>query len=114
MQHGRRANSIVKNMLLHARGGLRRASPGRHQRARRGELNLAYHGTRAEKREFNITLEKSGSIRKPERSIFFPQEIVRVLLNLISNGFYATAKRSVEAKWSPMSRPSSATTRGPR
>ena len=49
---------------------------------------LAYHGARAAKQGFNITLEQSFD---PAAGIVdvFPQEITRVLLNLISNGFYA-------------------------
>ena len=55
-------------------------------------MNLAYHGARAEKPGFNITLQRdldpsAGMIN------LYPQEITRVLLNLISNGFYAANKR---------------------
>ena len=59
-------------------------------------LNLAYHGARAEKQGFNITLEKSLDPAAGEVDLF-PQEITRVLLNLISNGFYAATKRKAEA-----------------
>ena len=59
-------------------------------------LNLAYHGARAEKQGFNITLEKSFDPAAGEVDLF-PQEITRVLLNLISNGFYAATKRKAEA-----------------
>jgi len=55
-------------------------------------LNLAYHGARAEKQGFNITLERSFDPVAGEADLF-PQEITRVLLNLISNGFYAAIKR---------------------
>ena len=55
-------------------------------------LNLAYHGARAEKPGFNITLEQSFDPAAGEVDVF-PQEITRVLLNLISNGFYAATKR---------------------
>ena len=95
VQHGRRADSIVKNMLLHSREGA-----GEHRRVDinivvKESLNLAYHGARAEKRGFNITLEESFDPSAGEVDVF-PQEITRVLLNLISNGFYATTKRNVE------------------
>ena len=55
-------------------------------------LNLAYHGARAEKPDFNVTIEKSLD---PNAGVadLYPQEMTRVLLNLISNGFYATTKR---------------------
>jgi two-component system NtrC family sensor kinase len=92
VQHGKRADSIVKNMLLHSREG----SGERRQadiNALVGEsLNLAYHGARAEKAGFSITLEhdldpEAGTIE------LYPQEITRALLNLISNGFYAATRR---------------------
>src|SRR5208283_5099770 len=59
-------------------------------------LNLAYHGARAEKQGFNITLERSFDPAAGEVDLF-PQEITRVLLNLISNGFYAATKRKAQA-----------------
>ncbi len=59
-------------------------------------LNLAYHGARAEKQGFVITLERSFDPAAGEVDLF-PQEITRVLLNLISNGFYAASKRKAEA-----------------
>ena len=55
-------------------------------------LNLAYHGARAEKQGFNIKLEKSFDPAAGEADVF-PQDITRILLNLISNGFYAAIKR---------------------
>jgi two-component system, NtrC family, sensor kinase len=58
-------------------------------------LNLAYHGARAEKQGFNITMERSFDPAAGEVDLF-PQEITRVLLNLISNGFYAATKRKAE------------------
>ena len=97
VQHGNRADSIVKNMLLHARAG-----SGEHRSVEinalvEESLNLAYHGARAEKQGFNITLERSFDPAAGEASLF-PQEMTRVLLNLISNGFYAASKRKTEAK----------------
>ncbi|MGB8446883.1 MAG: ATP-binding protein, partial [Pseudolabrys sp.] len=58
-------------------------------------LNLAYHGARAEKQSFNIKLEKLFDPTAGEADVF-PQDITRVLLNLISNGFYAATKRKAE------------------
>jgi PAS domain S-box-containing protein len=92
VQHGKRADSIVKNMLLHSHEG-----SGEHRRVEintvvRESLNLAYHGARAERRGFNIKLEESLDPSAGEVDIF-PQEMTRALLNLISNGFYATTKR---------------------
>ena len=59
-------------------------------------LNLAYHGARAERQGFNITLERSFDPAAGDVDLF-PQEITRALLNLISNGFYAASKRKAEA-----------------
>ena len=92
VQHGKRANSIVRNMLLHSREG-----SGEHRSADinalvEESLNLAYHGARAEKPGFNVMLKRdldpdAGAVE------LYPQEITRALLNLISNGFYAATQR---------------------
>jgi two-component system NtrC family sensor kinase len=92
VQHGRRADSIVKNMLLHSREG-----GGEHRLSDinalvEESLNLAYHGARAEKPQFDVTLKRELDPAAGQAEVF-PQEITRVLLNLISNGFHAVAKR---------------------
>ncbi len=96
VQHGKRADSIVKNMLLHSRAGSGEHRPVDINALVDESLNLAYHGARAEKQGFNITLERSFDPAAGEVDLF-PQEITRVLLNLISNGFYAATKRKAEA-----------------
>ena len=96
VQHGKRADSIVKNMLLHSRQGSQEHRPVGINAIVEESLNLAYHGARAEKQGFNITLERSLDPTAGEVDLF-PQEITRVLLNLISNGFYAATKRKAEA-----------------
>ena len=95
VQHGKRADSIVKNMLLHSRQGSQEHRPVDVNALVEESLNLAYHGARAEKPGFNITLERSLDPTAGEVDVF-PQEITRVLLNLISNGFYAATKRKAE------------------
>jgi signal transduction histidine kinase len=95
VQHGKRADSIVKNMLLHSREGSGEHRPVDINALVEESLNLAYHGARAEKQGFNITLERSLDPTAGEADIF-PQEITRALLNLISNGFYAATKRNAE------------------
>ena len=97
VQHGKRADSIVKNMLLHSRQG-----SGEHRRADINaivdeSLNLAYHGARAEKPGFGITLQRDLDPSVGMADVY-PQEIVRALLNLISNGFYAATKRKADAE----------------
>jgi signal transduction histidine kinase len=96
VQHGKRADAIVKNMLLHSREG-----SGEHRVVDinalvEESLNLAYHGARAEKQGFNITMERSLDPNAGQADVF-PQDITRVLLNLISNGFYAATRRRAEA-----------------
>jgi signal transduction histidine kinase len=92
VQHGKRADAIVKNMLLHSRQGSAEHRLVDINAIVEESLNLAFHGARAEKQGFTITLERSLD---PEagRVDCFPQEITRVLLNMISNGFYAATKR---------------------
>ena len=92
VQHGKRADSIVKNMLLHSREGSGEHRPADINALVEESLNLAYHGARAEKSGFNITLKRDFD---PAAGLIdlYPQEITRVFLNLISNGFYAAAKR---------------------
>jgi signal transduction histidine kinase len=96
VQHGRRADAIVKNMLLHSRQGSGEHRPVDINALVEESLNLAYHGARAEKPGFNITLNRSFDPNAGEVDVF-PQEITRVFLNLISNGFYAATKRKGEA-----------------
>ena len=96
VQHGKRADAIVKNMLLHSRQGSGEHRPIEINTLVEESLNLAYHGARAEKQGFEITLERSFDPAAGEVDLF-PQEITRVLLNLISNGFYAASKRKAEA-----------------
>jgi two-component system NtrC family sensor kinase len=96
VQHGKRADAIVKNMLLHSREGSGEHRPVDINALLEESLNLAYHGARAEKQGFNITLERSLDPTAGEVDVF-PQDITRVLLNLISNGFYAATKRKAQA-----------------
>jgi signal transduction histidine kinase len=96
VQHGKRADSIVKNMLLHSRQGSGEHRPVDINAIVDESLNLAYHGARAENTDFNITMHRSFD---PAVGMAdgYPQEITRVLLNLISNGFYAATKRKADA-----------------
>jgi two-component system, NtrC family, sensor kinase len=95
VQHGKRADAIVKNMLQHSREG-----SGEHRVVDinalvEESLNLAWHGARAEKQGFDVTLERSFDPSAGEADIF-PQDITRALLNLIINGFYAATKRKAD------------------
>ncbi|HEX5455146.1 MAG TPA: PAS-domain containing protein [Stellaceae bacterium] len=96
VQHGKRADSIVQNMLLHSREGSGERRSADINGLVSESLNLAYHGARAEKAGFSITLKHDLD---PEAGTadLYPQEISRALLNVISNGFYAATRRKVEA-----------------
>ncbi|MDE3175589.1 MAG: GAF domain-containing protein [Pseudomonadota bacterium] len=92
VHHGRRADSIVKNMLLHSREGSGERALVNVNGMVEEALNLAYHGARAEKPGFNVTIEKALDPECGEADLYL-QEVTRALLNLIANSFYATAKR---------------------
>jgi signal transduction histidine kinase/uncharacterized membrane protein len=92
VQHGKRADAIVKNMLLHSRESSGEHRPVDINALVEESLNLAWHGARAEKQGFEITLKQSFDPSAGEADVF-PQDITRALLNLISNGFYAAIKR---------------------
>jgi signal transduction histidine kinase len=91
VQHGKRADAIVKNMLLHSREGSGEHRPVDVNALVEESLNLAYHGARAEKQGFKINMERSFDPTAGQVDVY-PQEITRALLNLISNGFYAATK----------------------
>jgi two-component system, NtrC family, sensor kinase len=96
VQHGKRADSIVKNMLQHSREGSGEHRPADINALVDESLNLAYHGARAETAGFSIAFQRDLDPTVGMADVY-PQEITRVLLNLISNGFYAAAKRKAEA-----------------
>jgi len=92
-EHGRRADGIVKSMLLHSRG-----SSGERQSVDLNALieealNLAYHGARAQNQSFDIRVEREFDPALAPIELV-PQDVTRVFLNLISNGLYAIQKRN--------------------
>lgn len=95
VQHGKRADSIIKNMLLHSREGSGERRTAEINAIVEESLNLAYHGARGERPGFNVTIERALD---PEagRIDLYAQELTRVLLNIVSNGFYAVTKRKAE------------------
>jgi PAS domain S-box-containing protein len=94
-EHGKRADSIVKNMLLHSREGPSERQTSNLNAIADEALNLAYHGARAENPKFNIEMVKSLAVDVGAVECF-PQDLMRVFLNLITNGMYAAHKRGVE------------------
>src|SRR3989339_457359 len=102
-QHGKRADSIVKGMLLHSRG-----SSGEKVLTNINDLldqyvNLAYHGLRAQDKEFNITIEKDYD-KTLDKVNIVPQDISRVFLNIINNACYAAYDKKKKSRddFSPM------------
>jgi two-component system NtrC family sensor kinase len=93
VEHGQRADNIVKSMLEHSRGVSGERREVDFNALIEEALSLAYHGARAHDTNFNITLERDYA---PALAVIevAPQEMTRVLLNLIGNGFYATNKRA--------------------
>ena len=95
-EHGKRADGIVTSMLAHSRGGSSERQSVDLNRLVDEALNLAYRGARAQDQAFNVALE-----RDLDRNVgpieLVPQDITRVCLNLIGNGFYAATKRRNEA-----------------
>jgi signal transduction histidine kinase len=96
-EHGKRADSIVKNMLLHSREGRSEPQTVNLNSIADEALNLAYHGMRAEHPGFNIEIIKSLAPEVGEVECI-PQDLMRVLLNLISNGMYAANRRRIQAR----------------
>ena len=91
-EHGRRADGIVKSMLEHSRGESGERRPVDLNALVEEALNLAYHGARAQDQSFNIALERDFAAAVAPIELV-PQDVTRVLLNLIGNGFYAAIKR---------------------
>jgi signal transduction histidine kinase len=91
-QHGQRADSIVKGMLLHSRGESGERRPADINAILDEYVMLAFHGMRAQDNSFNIKIEKAydDSIGRVE---VVPQNLSRVFLNLINNAFYATHEK---------------------
>jgi signal transduction histidine kinase len=92
-EHGRRADGIVRSMLLHSRGGSGEWQSVDLNGLIEETLNLAYHGARAQDQNFNITMERDLDPKLAPIEVV-PQDLTRVFLNLFGNGFYATAKKS--------------------
>ncbi|MDQ3843737.1 MAG: ATP-binding protein, partial [Bacteroidota bacterium] len=101
--HGRRADAIVKSMLLHSRKSTGEKELTDINKLIDEYLRLAYHGMRAKDKNFTITLHTDFDSGIDKISIV-PQEIGRVLLNLFNNAFYAVQekKRKVKDTYEPV------------
>jgi len=102
-EHGKRADNIVRNMLLHSRGETGERRPADLNAILDEYVMLAYHGMRGTDATFNIKIEKDydSSIGRVE---FFPQDLSRVFLNLVNNACYAThqKKKKLEEDYAPV------------
>jgi signal transduction histidine kinase/HAMP domain-containing protein len=92
IEHGRRADGIVTSMLLHSRGGSGERQKSDLNALLEEALNLAFHGARAQDQSFNVVLERDLDPDLGTLEIV-PQDMIRVLLNLFGNAFYAVNKR---------------------
>jgi signal transduction histidine kinase len=93
-EHGKRADSIVKGMLLHSRTSTGEKVPADLNALCDEYLRLAYHGMRAKDRDFNADFELSLESELPKVEVV-PQDIGRVLLNLLNNAFQAIQEKSL-------------------
>lgn len=90
--HGKRADSIVKGMLQHSRNSGEEKELTNVNTLADEYMRLSYHGLRAKDKTFNADFSLELAEDLPEM-LMVPQDIGRVLLNLINNGFYAVAER---------------------
>ncbi|MFN8354597.1 MAG: ATP-binding protein [Spirosomataceae bacterium] len=96
--HGKRASSIVKGMLEHSRTGTGERVLTDMNTLCDEYLRLSYHGMRAKDNQFNADFELIADRNLPKINVV-PQDIGRVLLNLINNAFYAVHQRiTLEAR----------------
>lgn len=91
-EHGKRAESIIKNMLIQTRSSNIDKIPIDVNQLVDEYLNLAYHGLRAQNNKFNAKLEKQLDAAIPKVTAS-PQTIGRVFLNIINNGLYAANEK---------------------
>ena len=91
-QHGGRAASIVRGMLEHSRTSSGERTPTDLNQLADEYLRLAYHGLRAKDKTFNATLKPDFDPALPPVDVI-AQDLGRVLLNLLSNAFYAVRQR---------------------
>jgi two-component system, NtrC family, sensor kinase len=90
LHHGKRADAIVKGMLQHSRSSTGQKELVDINALADEYLRLSYHGLRAKDKSFNASFEMHFDLNLPKVEVT-PQDIGRVLLNLINNAFYAVA-----------------------
>jgi two-component system NtrC family sensor kinase len=95
--HGKRASGIVKGMLEHSRTSTGERELTDINQLAEEYLRLAYHGLKAKNQDFNSDYEFINDTNLPQLNVV-PQEIGRVLLNLINNAFYAVNERAKQGE----------------
>ena len=90
--HGKRADAIVKGMLQHSRASTGQKEPTDINALADEYLRLSYHGLRAKDKSFNATMQTDFDESIGKINII-PQDIGRVILNLINNAFYAVTEK---------------------
>lgn len=96
-QHGKRADSIVKGMLMHSRGKAGERQETDVNNLLEEYVNLAYHGMRAQDTSFNITIHQDYD-RSIDPFPVVPQDLSRALLNILNNACYATHQKFRDRK----------------
>ncbi|WP_373400695.1 sensor histidine kinase [Algoriphagus halophilus] len=91
--HGKRADSIVKGMLEHSRSNAREKVPTDLNLLANEFLRLSYHGIRAKDKAFNADFELELDEELPKVTVV-PQDIGRVILNMVNNAFYTVNEKS--------------------
>ena len=101
--HGKRAEAIVKGMLQHSRSSSGQKEPTDINVLTNEYIRLAYHGMRAKDKSFNVKLDTTLD-SSLEKIVIMPQEIGRVILNLVNNAFYAVneKKKNYSSGYEPM------------
>jgi len=92
-EHGKRAESIVKGMLQHSRGKTGEFEMVDINNLVSEYMNLAYHGMRAKDKSFNTSLKTNLDPNVGKASIL-PQELSRVILNIVNNSCYAVDEKA--------------------
>jgi two-component system, NtrC family, sensor kinase len=100
--HGKRADAIVKGMLQHSRSSTGKKELTDINALADEYLRLAYHGLRAKDKSFNATMKTDFDENIGKINVI-PQDIGRVILNLITNAFYAVNEKKKALHHSPLS-----------
>ena len=96
IHHGKRADAIIKGMLLHSRSSSIEREPTDINTLADEYLRLAYHGLRAKDKDFNVVIKTDFDKSIGDINII-PQDMGRAILNLITNAFYAVTEKKKQA-----------------